>query len=89
MKNTTQGKNGSRYDVLEIHILRRPKDYEVIETAEKAGNIIGLKLGDDHVIAINGRQLRAIDKKYKHKRDYEFYTPPQNTSQNHKIELRK
>lgn len=86
MTNTKEQKI-SKYDELNIHILKDPQDHTVVEVAWNFGGVSGTKIGEDYVIVVNGTQLKAIDR-HRPKLHYEFWSPSNNNRKNRVI-LRK
>jgi len=76
-----------KYDESEVYIIKGPENYDVIDAASDIDKVESRKFGNDHVIVINGRQLREIDKR---KLKYESWIPDNGKNPNdRKIELRK
>jgi len=87
MAKTKQKISASKYDESEVYILKDPDDYDVIDAAADIGNVESRKFGKDHVIIINGKQLKEIDKR---KLPYELWVPTNGINgTNHNMELRK
>jgi len=93
---TTKPKNLSKYSKLSVHALRSPEDYEVVEVAANVDKVDFIKINDDHVVVIDGRQLKAIDR-HRPRLEYKFYESVEGVNggynskrtNNNKVELRK
>lgn len=89
-------KNLPKYSKLSVHALRSPENYEVVEVAANVDKVDFIKINEDHVVVIDGRQLKAIDR-HRPRLEYKFYDPVEGANGNpnskrtngRKIELRR